>query len=429
MAVSAALLEAVCRQITADDPWAYLRANMLLAHALEHIGRYEDALAVVDRLQSREDAPALFGDGYWWMSHVSGLLLRQIGRYDEARRSLETVGRRCSRAEQRVSSLHHIGVIDLQLGDLEKAQRTFRECLRQRSDNPWNYRRAYEFRRLGQVHSRRGRIDAAGEALLESLDISRRTGNLRYVRMSLEDLGEYVVGPRVEACGVDAIDFAPLCGEFGLEPDDLPWLFRGLRRRGLGFLEEFDGWTMRSLERAIAWDVAHCGRHWHHVVSVVATGPAGQVLIQRRGEEQSRGRWDISVSGHVEVAEAPAETAARETREELGISISADQLESVVEPGLLRKIGHPAVVHDRAVGESLYLYRTDKRNYEWCTIYRVCLSHDEVRRARSPGLGNALDVELMDGAALRELVEEQPATCASALKQALAVPMVADRLW
>ena len=54
---------------------------------------------------------------------------------------------------------------------------------------------------------------------------------------------------------------------------------------------------------------------------------ATQVLLQlRRNTGYMDGHWACGASGHVEAAESVVETALRETREELGVSVAAADL-------------------------------------------------------------------------------------------------------
>lgn len=56
-----------------------------------------------------------------------------------------------------------------------------------------------------------------------------------------------------------------------------------------------------------------------------------EFLWQRRSEEIDRypGDWDISAGGHINLGESLIEAAIRESREEIGAKISADELELV----------------------------------------------------------------------------------------------------
>ena len=60
----------------------------------------------------------------------------------------------------------------------------------------------------------------------------------------------------------------------------------------------------------------------HRVVHVLIFDNAGRLLLQRRSmnKDVAPGRWDTSVGGHINPGEKPLAAAAREMREELGIS-------------------------------------------------------------------------------------------------------------
>ena len=54
-----------------------------------------------------------------------------------------------------------------------------------------------------------------------------------------------------------------------------------------------------------------------------------ELLWQRRSEKIDRypGKWDISAGGHINLGESSVQSAIREAREEIGIKITADDLE------------------------------------------------------------------------------------------------------
>lgn len=66
----------------------------------------------------------------------------------------------------------------------------------------------------------------------------------------------------------------------------------------------------------------HRRRLRHRAVHIVVHDGAGGVLLQKRSTHKDSfpGWWDISVGGHVDFGEMYAEAAAREIREELGVS-------------------------------------------------------------------------------------------------------------
>lgn len=69
---------------------------------------------------------------------------------------------------------------------------------------------------------------------------------------------------------------------------------------------------------------------WRHVVHVWIVNSAGELLTQKRVEKGIFDNlWDVSVGGGVSAGEPPAQTAVRETEEELGVTITEDDLEDL----------------------------------------------------------------------------------------------------
>ncbi len=83
-------------------------------------------------------------------------------------------------------------------------------------------------------------------------------------------------------------------------------------------------------------DAIHRDGDWHRAAHVWIVAPGGRVLLQRRSlrKENHPGLWDVSAAGHVSAGETAIEAAIRETREELGLAISPDELQSL---GTLRE--------------------------------------------------------------------------------------------
>ncbi len=77
-------------------------------------------------------------------------------------------------------------------------------------------------------------------------------------------------------------------------------------------------------------DEIHKDGSWHASVHIwVLDGD--QVLLQKRSEnkESFPGLYDLSAAGHVRAGETPKEAAVRETREEIGLSLTQEQLQFV----------------------------------------------------------------------------------------------------
>ncbi|HJW92818.1 MAG TPA: macro domain-containing protein [Thermoanaerobaculia bacterium] len=72
----------------------------------------------------------------------------------------------------------------------------------------------------------------------------------------------------------------------------------------------------------------HRDGDWHVAAHVWIITPDGRALVQKRSAQKENwpGYWDVSAAGHVSAGERPAEAAVRETFEELGLRIEANEL-------------------------------------------------------------------------------------------------------
>ena len=73
----------------------------------------------------------------------------------------------------------------------------------------------------------------------------------------------------------------------------------------------------------------HRDGDWHRAAHVWIVLPDGRVLLQRRSlrKENYPGLWDVSAAGHVSAGETALDCAVRETFEELGLRIDANELQ------------------------------------------------------------------------------------------------------
>jgi isopentenyldiphosphate isomerase len=78
-------------------------------------------------------------------------------------------------------------------------------------------------------------------------------------------------------------------------------------------------------------DQIHRDGDWHRAAHVWIVTGDGRVLLQKRAaaKENWPGWWDVSAAGHCSAGESAEETALRETEEELGLTLAADELTHV----------------------------------------------------------------------------------------------------
>lgn len=70
---------------------------------------------------------------------------------------------------------------------------------------------------------------------------------------------------------------------------------------------------------------------WHKSAHIWIYNSKGEVFLQLRAKDKDSypGLLDISAAGHVDSGELPIETAVRELKEEIGLSINPEQLELI----------------------------------------------------------------------------------------------------
>lgn len=77
--------------------------------------------------------------------------------------------------------------------------------------------------------------------------------------------------------------------------------------------------------------VIHQKGYYHHTAHVWFYTKNGEVLLSQRSAKKSICPllWDVSVAGHIDAGETPKQAAIRETKEEIGLTISENDLHAI----------------------------------------------------------------------------------------------------
>lgn len=364
----------------ADAP-GHSTACVRLAMVLDHQGRREEGLRLLDDLVSQPGAKERYAESYWWAQYHRGIFLRQLHRYDDAKAVLESLRSGGGGKGLATSALHQLGTIDMELGELDQAEEKFQRCLAERGEDEHDQRRAFEHRRLGQVHARKGRFEEAQAAFNEAIAISVRCGNWRYVGQTREDTVEFLAAPYLKRELPEKITLSEMDSRFNLDEAHLARAFRLLHEGHGGYVVEvMDAGAVRPTGQPVYWDIAHKEGYWHASVAVLVVDSQGNLALQQRGETDSKGRWDSSVAGHQDIGESDLSAAVRETREELGIVVNPERLTRLGKPYGFRKVGTPSVTRDGHESPTSYQYRTDKTNCERVSVFILRLSEEEKKQ-------------------------------------------------
>ena len=77
--------------------------------------------------------------------------------------------------------------------------------------------------------------------------------------------------------------------------------------------------------------IIHKMGYYHHTSHVWFYTKNGEVLLSQRSAKKSICplMWDVSVAGHIDAGETPKQAALRETKEEIGLTISENDLQAI----------------------------------------------------------------------------------------------------
>ncbi len=359
-----------------------------------------------------------------WAKYQEGICLRDDNRHMEAEKVFTEVWK-SGGSRHRYSAYYQLGVLALNKNDLDSAERIFHDSKKERDSLPWNHRRAFENRRLGQVYAKRNQLVLACQYFHTALEISDSCGNERYSNKTLDDILDIYLKPLLEKNSPD-ICLADLENNFGIKQTYLARALRRLEDEDK-FLEVICEKTAEPTGRVARSNHIHEMGEWHATIAVLVFDKDGRLALQKRGESDSWGKWDLSVTGHQEVGESDIETAVRETREELTLDIHPDRFSRFGQPHQFKKIG--------GVGKSVdlydnycYVYSTNKRNSERISLFILCITESEKDKIQT---GDAMDVQQVRWCMLDKvtcLIDEDPDNCASSIKHIFCPPRFNDEL-
>lgn len=86
-----------------------------------------------------------------------------------------------------------------------------------------------------------------------------------------------------------------------------------------------------SLNKTMMKSLAHKNGSWHRTSHIWIYNTKGEMLIQHRNHDKEihPNLWDIGAAGHIPAGETPLQGAIRETEEEIGLEITAKELEFI----------------------------------------------------------------------------------------------------
>lgn len=146
--------ESVLRTAVGQNPDS-ARARFYLALAVHKQKRYDQARSGFERaIESRQAFPEID-----YAFHYYGWCLFHLGELDAARAAFEE---HLARVPDEGDSHYAIGLIEMEDGRLTEAERRFRACIALQKDDPSRRTECSKgYARLGDVHLRRGELEAA----------------------------------------------------------------------------------------------------------------------------------------------------------------------------------------------------------------------------------------------------------------------------
>lgn len=164
-------------------------------------------------------------------------------------------------------------------------------------------------------------------------------------------------------------------------------------------MEEWvDIWTREGVPtgRKTLKSEAHREGLFHPTIHLWIYNSQKQVLLQQRSDEKKTfpGKWDVSVAGHISAGDSPEASAIRESREELGLKVSPEELEFV--DVMLSEVTHSKDLIDREF-HHIYCIKRDLKKEDFV------LQEEEVQDINWFDV-NQLSLSVTDPGSIPELV-------------------------
>ncbi len=354
-----------CENILKSEPIKAFESgvHVTLALFLEHLGDFSKEKDVLQKFLSLCNDSKIRSIQYWRAKYHLGITSRNLAQYKNSNFILKEVECQARTDDLRIAALHQRGVTLLELGNYDAAIEIFKECNKRRSNDNWNRRRAYEHRRLGQAFAFANKQERAEQEFEDAIEISTRCRDVHYIAKSKSDLETFVSIPNL----LQSLSY-PDC----LRPDpdaDLNDSFRVLSSRRKGYLPLFDETTSKPTGEVSRWEVVHEKGLWHSVVMLLIVNSEAEFAVQRREEDDSDGKLDVAVAGHLEVGETDELAVLREAYEELRIFLDGNMLYRFGKPFGFRKKGLPSVNEDKHLSATEFVYPTTKTNRELVSVF------------------------------------------------------------
>lgn len=189
------ICEEILDKIGTGDEAFFSTACVELAAFYDHQSQLTKALEILECLILQLNNRKHYDEKYWWALYQKGIMLRRLGQqlnlskevfnkvYEEFSKSEYT-----GKYDYHISALHQLGVIDFEQGLYDDAEKKFIICLDNRRKDKNNHRLAYEYRRLGQIYTRKKCFGKALNNLEEAKKIAEACKFHRYAQEVEKDI-------------------------------------------------------------------------------------------------------------------------------------------------------------------------------------------------------------------------------------------------